>query len=252
MEIRVFFTLSELEELGEPAESLIIFDIFGASTMITASLTHGSLRIVPVSTVEEAIKLGKILGRDNVILCGEENGRRAAEFDMGNSPLEFDGMAVEGKVIIYLSEELSRIINSTVNTSKIMLGGFNNIKALSETVKETQPLHLLCAGKGENLSFEDAACAGMLVELLAKGNDEDKGLNDTAVTARYLYGRHAENIFGLLNESKRGQNLAKENRQRDLEYIATIDSTNVIAQLSVDRTHFHLIDKADNPRGNSR
>lgn len=230
--------MTELEEFGEPADILVIFDIFGASTMIAAALINGSQRVVPIAGADEAIKLGQILGRESVILCGEKNNLPIPDFDMINSPVEFDRMAITGKTVIYLSEEISRVIGLKAASPRILLGNFNNIIALAENTKEFKLVHLLCAGRGETLSFEDAVCAGMLVDLLTRNPHDEKGINDTAVTSRYLYGRHANDILGLLKESARGRKLLKQNRQRDLEYMAQIGRSDIIPQLAEDRTHF--------------
>jgi 2-phosphosulfolactate phosphatase len=238
MEIRAFFTINELKDFTEPAESLVIFDIFGASTMITSALQNGALRAVPLSAPEEGIKLRQILGKENVLLCGEQDGKPNENFDLNNSPILLRAAKPKDKLFACLSPELADIIEISQQTPEILLGCFNNIKALALNVIGRNLLHVVCLGKGERLSFEDAVCAGMLIDLLWKGNPDEKGLNDNASTARFLYGRHLNDIFGLLKQSARGQNLVDKNRHKDLEHIAQVGATNTIPQLAPDRTHF--------------
>jgi phosphosulfolactate phosphohydrolase-like enzyme len=70
MEILTFFTPIELNELAESAEVMVVFDVMGGSSTVTAALNGGVSRVVPVSKEEEAIRLGQILGRDYVMLSG--------------------------------------------------------------------------------------------------------------------------------------------------------------------------------------
>lgn len=240
MEIRTFFTINELRDFAEPAESLVIFDIFGASTMITSALLNGALRAVPLSAPEEGIKLRQILGKDNVLLCGEHNSKIVEDFELNNSPFLLRSAKLTDRLFAYYSPELAEIIDISHQTPKIYLGCLNNIKALVLNVTEYNLLHIVCLGKGERLSFEDTVCAGMLIDLLWKGNPDERGLNDNASTARFLYGRHVNDIYGLLKQSTRGQNLVDNNRHKDLEYIAQISVTNIIPQLAPDRTHFTI------------
>jgi 2-phosphosulfolactate phosphatase len=240
MEIRTFFTINELKDCAEVADSLIVFDIFGASTMITAALQYGALRAVPLGRLAEGIKLKEILGQENVILCGENSGKPIKEFDMGNSPTSLRAAGVQDKLFAYLSQELVETADMSGQTPNIWLGCFNNIRAITLNVIEQKIIHIVCLGKGEKLSFEDAVCAGMLIDLLWKTNPDEQGLSDNASTARFLFGRHVNDIFGLLKESARGQKLVAGNRQKDLEYIAQIGLTNVIPQLASDRTHFSV------------
>jgi len=238
MEIRTFFTINELKDFPEPADSLIIFDIFGASTMITAALQGGALRAVPLTRPGEGAHLKEILGKDNVLLCGERDGKPVKDFDLTCSPVSLRAANLKDRLFGILSEELSETIELSGHTPTIFLGCFNNVKAIALNIIGRKAVHLACLGKGEKLSFEDTVCAGMLIELLWKENPDERGLNDNSVTARYLFGRHVNDIFGLLKESVRGQKLVAANRQSDLEYIAQIGVSNVIPLLAADRTHF--------------
>jgi len=185
MEIRTFFTINELKDFGEPAESLVIFDIFGASTMITSALQNGALRAVPLSVPEEGVKLRQILGKDNVLLCGEQDAKPYEDFDLNNSPILLRAAKPKDRLFAYLSPELADIIEISQQTPEIFLGCLNNIKALALNVIGRNLLHVVCLGKGEKLSFEDAVCAGMLIDLLWKGNPDEKGLNVNASPARF-------------------------------------------------------------------
>ncbi|NLI17069.1 MAG: hypothetical protein GX409_12370 [candidate division Zixibacteria bacterium] len=238
MEIRTFFTINELKDFSEPAESLVIFDIFGASTMITSALQNGALRAVPIGNPEEGIKLRQILGKDNVILCGKYHGAPLKEFDLNSSPALLGVSKPKDRLFAFLSPELTEAIEVSSQTPDIFLACFNNINAVAMNILGRDLINIVCLGKGETMSLEDAVCAGMLIDLLLKDIPHERGLNDNSVTSRYLYNRHENDIFGFLKESNRGQELIAVNRRADLEYIALINSSNVIPQLAPDRTHF--------------
>jgi len=237
MEILTFFTPLELNELTESADVMIVFDVLGGSTTITAALNGGISRAVPVSRVDEALRLAQILGRDYVLLAGEKNGRKVQGFDITCSPLEFTNGIAKGKTLVFLSDEFVEAVQGTNHSNRIIMGCFNNIEAIVESIGRPDRVHLLCAGRSGKFSFEDAVCAGMLIETYIRRWGCEDGLNDASVTSRYLYGRHTHDILQLLRDSNRGQFLARNGRERDLKFTARTNITRIVPQLSEDKTH---------------
>jgi 2-phosphosulfolactate phosphatase len=242
MEILTFFAPVELTELAESAEVMIVFDVLGGSTTVTAALNGGISRVVPVSRVEEAIRLGQILGRDYALLSGEKNGLKIQGFDITCSPLEFGNGIAKGKTLVFLSDSFSEAVQKSNHSKRILLGCFNNIEAIVESIGRPDKVHLLCVGKSGKFSFEDAVCAGMFIETVLRRYGGEDGLNDASVTSRYLYGRHTHDIFQLLRDSGRGQYLAKNGRERDLKFIARTNISKMVPALSEDKTHIFSAD----------
>ena len=70
-------------------------------------------------------------------------------------------------------------------------------------------LTMVCAGKQGRFALEDAVCAGMLIDLLAKENNFD--LSDGAGAARALFKMNEQSIADLL-EGVRARQVPQQHR----------------------------------------
>ncbi len=78
--------------------AVAVIDVFRAFTTAAVALANGASQIIMVSTVEEAVTL-RSSGAAQICM-GEVQGRKPAEFDFGNSPLELLGIALEGVTVV--------------------------------------------------------------------------------------------------------------------------------------------------------
>lgn len=237
MDILTFFTPAEMAGLDGKANVVVVFDVLRGSTTIVAAFKAGAARIIPVVEIDEAIELAQKMSRDDVLLCGERNGETIEGFDMGNSPLEYTPEKVAGKTLIYSSTNCSKAILASRNAKRILIGCFNNIQAIIESVGQTTTIHLLCAGKMGRFSFEDAVCAGMFIHIFLESYSGEIGLNDASSTSRYLYRQHHRNILGVLKQSSHGNFLTKIGHEKDLEYTAWVNSETIVPELSLDKNY---------------
>ena len=63
---------------------VVVVDILRATSAMCVAFDRGVEKIVPVSTVEEALDYKN---KDNYILAAERNGKIVSGFDFGNSTL---------------------------------------------------------------------------------------------------------------------------------------------------------------------
>jgi 2-phosphosulfolactate phosphatase len=237
MDILTFFTPAEINGLDSSADVVVIFDVLRGTTTITAALKAGSARIFPIAQINEAPKILQKIGRENTVLGGSQSGEKIDSFHFGGSPLEYALDKIEGKNLIYHSVNIANAINASRNANRVLLGCFNNMQAVIESVGHPGLIYLLCAGKMGRFSFEDAVCAGMFIQRILDGYAGEIGLNDASVTSKYLYYRHHRDLTGMLAESSQGRFLKKIAHEADLEYSARVDSTNILPELSLDKTH---------------
>ncbi|AFK85533.1 MULTISPECIES: 2-phosphosulfolactate phosphatase [Thermoanaerobacterium] len=59
------------------------------SRVITTAFTNRAKEVIPVAEIEDAVRLAKYLGRNNILLCGERNGAKIEGFDLSNSHFEY-------------------------------------------------------------------------------------------------------------------------------------------------------------------
>ena len=110
MRVEVFFTPHQVDEMYLRDRIVVVIDVLRASTTIAMALRNGAKEIIPVATVESAMKIVGNLFGDVTLLGGERNGKMIEGFNLGNSPLEYIEERVRGKSIIF----------STTNGSQAM------------------------------------------------------------------------------------------------------------------------------------
>ena len=237
MDILTFFTPAEMSGVDYIPDAVIIFDVLRGSTTISSAFKSGTSRIIPAADIGKANDLAEKIGRGNVLLCGSTNGEKIEGFDLSGSPLEASGDRVAGKTIIYLAVNISNAISASKKAARVLIGCFNNMQAVLESIGHPRTIHLVCAGKMGRFSFEDAVCAGMFVQLVVDSFSGEIALNDASSTARFLYYRHHRDLEGMLRQSSQGHHLSKLGYDDDLEYAAQISNINIVPELSLDKTH---------------
>ncbi|MCP4580991.1 MAG: hypothetical protein GY839_05195 [candidate division Zixibacteria bacterium] len=237
MKIFTFFTPAEMTGYDLESETVIVIDVLRGTTTITAALKAGALKVIPVTEIDKGIMLADEMGHDNVILGGNYNHQDVDGFDKANSPLEYTLDSVQRKTLIYCSNSMGEAINACRKARRIICACFNNLQAVLTAAKSLSTINILCAGRNGRFSLEDTVLAGMIIHHLTGEIDTDTGLNDSSSTARYLYYRHHRNILDTLKQSAQGQHLEKIGFSNDIEYAAALNTSNILPELSLDKTH---------------
>jgi 2-phosphosulfolactate phosphatase len=114
----------------------------------------------------------------------------------------------------------------------ILAGSFLNLSAIIARLgpadgSDGAPAAIVCAGREGRFALEDVVCAGAMVRGL-----EDAGatleLNDGAMAARSLAGRHMQDLHGMLEQTAAGRHLESIGRGEDLAFCATVDRTDIV------------------------
>ncbi len=237
-EISIFYSIEDMTTAGGKADVVVIIDVFGISAIVIAAFEQGIKRIVPATTADEAFRLRDFLGAENVLLCGEKDGRIIGGFDLGFTPTEIGQVQSSGKDLVLLSEELAGLVAIRNIAPRIYIGGFNNIGALADKLAASRRIIIFCAGRPGKFSIEDSICAGGLIERLLQIDDDERGLNDAAVTARYLYQKHEGRIYKMLCETEKGLLLSKRTGEGVLTYLSRIDTNAIVPACKADSQFF--------------
>jgi 2-phosphosulfolactate phosphatase len=112
IQITVHFTPTDLDEMQLKDKNIVIIDVLRASTTIAAALQNGAKEIIPVNSVENAVKISGSLFGDVTLRAGERNSKMIEGFNLGNSPSEFTEDVVKGKSIILMTTNGSVAIRS--------------------------------------------------------------------------------------------------------------------------------------------
>lgn len=236
-EVLTLFTPSELVGLDLRGSVAIVIDVLRGSSTIIQALKNGASRIIPVSEIEEARDLADRFQTGEFILCAERNAIKVDGFDLGNSPLEYGPEIVSGKDLIYSSTNCTKALLSSYGADRVLVGSFNNISAVMDSLGQAPRVFLVCSGKMGRFALEDAVCAGMFINEFLKDNTRPIALNDASRTAKILFDFYHRDILALLKESSHGNYLMHLGVEKDLELVALVDSERLVPELSLDKTY---------------
>ena len=230
MRIDLYFTPSQTDELALRDKSVVVIDVLRASTTIIAALGNGAREVIPVATVESAVKISGSLGGDQTLLGGERNGKMVEGFNLGNSPAEYTGERVKGKVVIFSTTNGSQAMEKARHARDLLICAFVNVSAVAESLRQN-PLDfiIICGGNNGGFSLEDSVCAGMLITRVVA--DDQQVLSDGAIAGRSLYRTHGRNILKMMRSSEHGRYLEEIGFADDLKLCAGIDTIPILPQL---------------------
>lgn len=228
MKINVVYSNLHYDELHFTGKTCVIIDVLRASTVIVTALTNGAREVIPVNTVDFAMKVSGDAFRSQTILAGERNTKKVEGFALGNSPLEYTQEAIAGKSIILYTTNGSKSVVKAKFSENLFVASFNNLSAVANhLIKLNKDAEIICAGTNGGFNYEDAVCAGYLVDKLKKQNKELE-LSDSANASGVLYKSSSKNILLMLKKTEHGKLLIENGFAEDLKECAKIDISEVV------------------------
>ena len=232
MKLNVFLSPIITDELFFTGKTTVVIDVLRATSTITTAINNGAKEIVPVATIEFAVKVSGGMFGGQTLLGGERNTKKIEGFALGNSPSEYSKDIVAGKTIVFYSTNGSRAVVKAKYSANLFVCSFNNLNAVAKHLKKlNEDVIVLCSGNNNFLSLEDAVCAGMLISELSAG-DKSVVLTDSSRSAMSLFKSFGKNILKLLSESDHGELLIRNGFETDLKACAQINNTDVIPYYS--------------------
>jgi 2-phosphosulfolactate phosphatase len=232
MRVDLHFTPHQIDELGLRDKTIVVIDVLRASTSIATAMYNGAKEIIPVTSVERAVKISGSLFGDHVLRGGERNGKMIEGFNLGNSPFEYSEEKIRGKAIIFSSTNGSLAIEKARFGRNVLIAGFVNVSTVAHFIKELQQdFILLCAGNNGMFSLEDSVCAGMLVHQLTEDGGIELSLSDAAIAATMLYKGYSRSLLKMVKNSEHGRYLKSIGLGEDLPVCAGVDTIPVLPQL---------------------
>ncbi|HVN48792.1 MAG TPA: 2-phosphosulfolactate phosphatase, partial [Bacteroidota bacterium] len=236
MKIDLSFSTTQFDELQLRDKNIVVIDVLRASTTITIALNNGAREIIPVASIESAVKISGSLFGEVTLRGGERNGKMIEGFNLGNSPLEYSETAVKGKSIIYCTTNGSVAMAKSRYAKTLVIASFVNLSTVVDFIKnENKDFLIICAGRLNNLgqfSMEDSVCAGMIVQKLSKIEGLALELTDAAQAALALQKAFGKSIFKMLKSTEHGKLLTEIGMGDDLKVCAEVDSVPVLPVLN--------------------
>lgn len=219
--IEVLVTPHGLEELDLERRSCVVIDVLRAGTTIAFALAAGARAVIPVESVEAAIRLGQTLDLESTLLGGERANRRVDGFHLGNSPGEYTAEAVADKTIVLSTTNGAKALARVSRARDTVAAALPNVSACARFLADRDRVTIVCAGSGPSFSLEDFVCAGRIVDALVElrpGARVDDGARAAVASAR----RHSD-LRTLLESTDHGRVLQEQGYGADLGLAAELD-----------------------------
>ena len=230
MNQRVNVLLSPLnaDDLYFSGKTTVVIDILRATSVIVTALGNGAKEIIPVNTVDFAMKVSGNAFGGQTLLGGERNTKKIEGFALGNSPLEYNAETVKGKSIILYTSNGSKAIVKSKFSENLYICSFGNLNALAEhLVNLNKDVVIVCSGSGGMFCIEDTVCAGKLITEMLKLNEEIE-YSDAASASIVLNKSFGKSLNKMLTNSEHGRLLIDNGFEEDIKVCAKLNSHNII------------------------
>ena len=224
MKINVLFSPNNVDELYFSKKTSIVIDVLRATTVIVTALEKGAREVIPVSSVDFAMKISGNAFGGQTLLGGERNTNKIKGFNLGNSPYEYTNEVVAGKSIILYTTNGSKAIVKAKFSENLFISSFRNLKAIAAHVaKLKNDIEILCAGANGMFCIEDTVCAGRLINEICAAE-----LTDAAKASVVLNNSSGDDILEMLKNAEHGIKLINNGYKEDLKYCASLSVSDII------------------------
>lgn len=232
MKINVLLSHLNYDDLYFTNKTIVVIDVLRASSTIVTALENGAKEIIPVASVEFAVKISGGLFGGQTLMGGERNTKKIEGFALGNSPLEYLPNIVKGKSLILYTTNGSRSIVKAKFSENLFVCSYLNLNAVANHLTELKKdFEILCAGRFNSLSLEDTVCAGKLISEIQKISP-DLILSDSAKASIALNEVFGNDILNMLNKTEHGKILAENGFESDIEFCSRLNSINAVPYFS--------------------
>jgi 2-phosphosulfolactate phosphatase len=210
--------------------TVVVLDVFMATTTLLAILENGACDVYPAESLEEADRVRKKLGPENVLRGGEQDAARIDGYDHGPFPEEYAPGAVRGKDVIFVTTNGTRAIADAAPADRVLLGCLRNAPAVARELERsgTDSIYLICAGSAGRFTAEDFLGAATIV---AHMDPSGWRLNDGAWLARDFARRHEGNVREVLRESRAGRWFVDNDRMDAFDFVADVGASGLVPEV---------------------
>ncbi len=227
MRIDTYFTPPEVDAGATADATVVVIDVVRATTTIIEALANGARAIYPTESTEEAVRLASSMGREDTLLCGERKGVKVEGFDLGNSPREFDPATVKDKKIVMTTTNGTRAMGAAADGARLLPCAFTNLGSVARAISEDDHVVIVCAGREDRFSLDDALCAGHLIQRTIADSEDDHELNDAARAVRALASARKP-TKRFLSVTAGGASVVEIGLGADLDICADVDRHDIV------------------------
>lgn len=232
MKTNVLFSYINTDELAYTGRTTVVIDVLRASSTIIQALQNGAKEVIPVASVEFAVKVSGGMFGGQTLLGGERNTKKLEGFALGNSPLEYSPEVVGGKTIILFTTNGSKAIVKAKFSENLFIAAFTNLNSVANhLVKLGNDFDILCSGRGNSFSMEDVICAGKLISEIQKIN-KDIDLTDSAKASVALNKVFGKSLISMIKQTEHGKLLIENGFNDDLKFCSRVNTSETIPYMA--------------------
>ena len=193
-------------------QTVVIVDILRATSSMVTAFAHGVKRIRPVAHAE-ACRSWRAQG---YLIAGERDGKKIADFDLGNSPLGYQPDRIRGQSLAMTTTNGTLAITRAKEARQLIIGSFLNLNAVVNFLKDQDTsVVVVCAGWKGHVNLEDTLFAGALIDRLREHFCVG---SDAALMAEVVYQQAQPSLLDFLSRSSHVQRLQQLGRQEDITF----------------------------------
>ena len=217
------------------ADVWIVVDVLRATTVIARWFELGGTELYPVKTPDEARELVKELkGRgSSPLLMGEVNGIPPEGFDTGNSPIALTYEIVRGHYcgVMSTTNGTGALLEAEMTGCSVIAACLRNYSAcLDYALTLGNRIGILCSGRKKRPSWEDATCAGGIIDELSRRGE--LLMTDSARIALSLWRNRGTDLEGYIRQSEHARYLEQIGYTEDIAFACESDMSTVVPALS--------------------
>lgn len=227
-------TRQEIEPEKLSGATVVVIDVFLATTTLLTILENGARSVLPVASLEEAEEVGGGLDRARTLRGGEQDAEKIEGYDLGPYPEEYTPEVVEDKDVIFVTTNGTRAISSAVPAESLLIGCLRNAPAVARYLETsgTESVYVICAGSAGRFTIEDfLGASAILSRLNGDGYLDDWRLNDAAWLALDFAERYEGRETKALEHSRAGRWFLRNDMAKELEFVGDVGASETVAEV---------------------
>ena len=248
--LRVLMTREEIKPDKLAGSTVIVIDVFLATTTLLAILENGARAVYPVASLEEAEEVGDRLEPADLLRGGEQGAERIEGYDLGPYPREYPPEVVSGKDVVFVTTNGTRAIGASAGAGELLVGCLRNAPAVASHLVSSgaESVYVVCAGSAGRFTVEDFAGAAAIVSgMNAGGYLDDWRLNDAAWMALDFAARYGGREGEALGHARAGRWFLDNGEEAAFEYAADVGASDTVAGVEGGRLRHVEVVEEDEP-----
>ena len=225
-----------------PGSTCLVVDVLRATSVMATLFGRGLRAAWLAGSIEDGRALRATLGErpGGLMLCGEVNALPPEGFDYGNSPLEFERLALGGRLpaeaVLATTNGTPALLACRAAALVLPAAPLNAAAAVRVAVEAGRDVLVVCSGLvpaagGRAPGEDDTLAAGLLVDRLVRAG-ATPGKDARAALAAYEAVR--DDLGAALKRTEHGARITGIGFGDDVERCATADVYDTVATLRIE------------------